>query len=572
MLANSELQRTESAGSSPSKSPHKQHAFVPASNTFNFGGSTSTFVTAKSSPVKGHASPGKQQPALGDRAKALAEAALAQSPSFLQNPTPTRGAGAPLPAPSDAFPNMGDVTQSQEATSSVTSAGWQIPAVRSMQQPEHTSFNPAPPPAPAVAAFTASVGIPRVPAQNPIFIAPSPATAAPPPAAAAPPSAKPLASPRKPGAAAKVGRREAWLKFMAYEGAVQICLDSLLHGVSSPATSFLVNGCQGLKEALALGALLLPSAGYEQGNETSIYWDDREEGGGAVLERVTVPAPHDRLDDNNNGGGGGGSGGSYYTRKNPTYQDELTTTGAHKHTTDYQKHSPARRHETATPPPPPNPASTAGGATLGMSPLGNFQEAQHQEHNSTLARGSSATSVGPLAATSTDSLVPVIEASIVRVVGCPMLAGSGGGDGNNRSRSKSNQRRLAVVMHPAGAPAPKDSRAWTSILPNGAIEGSGVLRLHPDAPRGTVLVELYAGERQVAAGTVQAAELQRCALQHDGLDEEAPMAAGFLRNLMPVFARRKDTAQQGSTSSMTWVRLVDCEGKLLNTNGCSSNK
>jgi hypothetical protein len=50
------------------------------------------------------------------------------------------------------------------------------------------------------------------------------------------------------------------------------------------------------------------------------------------------------------------------------------------------------------------------------------------------------------------------------------------------------------------------------------------------------------------------------------------MAAGFLRNLMPVFARRKDTAQQGSTSSMTWVRLVDCEGKLLNTNGCSSNK
>jgi hypothetical protein len=42
-----------------------------------------------------------------------------------------------------------------------------------------------------------------------------------------------------------------------------------------------------------------------------------------------------------------------------------------------------------------------------MSPLGNFQEAQHQEHNSTLARGSSATSVGPLAATSTDSLVPV---------------------------------------------------------------------------------------------------------------------------------------------------------------------
>ncbi|KAG7673441.1 hypothetical protein Ndes2526B_g03113 [Nannochloris sp. 'desiccata'] len=539
MLSNSQ---TESAGSSPTKSPRKEQVFLPTSNVFNFGGSTSTFITAKSSPVKGHASPAKQQPALGDRARALAEAALAQSPSFLQNATPTRGPGAPLPAPSDAFPNMGDVTQSQEATSSATSAGWQIPAVRSTPTAFNPppSSNPAPPPA-APAGYTAS--IPRVAAQNPIFSAP--------PAAAAAPFARPLGSPRKPGAAAKIGRREAWLKFMAYEGAVQICLDSLLHGAPSPATSFLINGCQGLKEALALGVLLLPSAGYEQGNETSIYWDDREEGGGAVLERVTVQAQDRFTDPNPNSGGGGDGGSHYFSRKNPTFQEDLT--GAQKQN-EYKSKSPVRRHET-----PPAPAAPTTVATLGMSPLRNGKDVA-QDH-SVHGRSCSATSVGPLAATSTDSLIPIIEASIVRVVGCPMLAAGGGGDGNNRSRSsKSCQRHLTVVMHPAGAPAPKDARAWTSVLPNGAIEGSGVLRLLPDAPRGTVLVELYDGKCQVAAGTVQAAELQRCALQHDGLDEEAPMGAGFLRNLVPAFARRKDTLQQGSISSMTWVRLVDSEG------------
>jgi len=550
MLSNSQ---TESAGSSPTKSPRKEHVFLPTSNVFNFGGSTSTFATAKSSPVKNHASPAKQQPALGDRARALAEAALAQSPSFLQNPTPTRGPSVPLPAPSDAFPNMGDVTQGEGETSSATSAskGWQIPAVHST--PTEQAFNPppsnnpAPPPA-APAAY--ATGIPRVAAQNPIFSAPpapAAAAAAAPPQAVAP-STRPLASPRKPGAAAKIGRREAWLKFMAYEGAVQICLDSLLRGVSFPASGFLINGCQGLKEALALGILLLPSAGYEEGNETSIYWDDREEGGGAVLERVTVQA-QDRFTDQNETNDGDGSGSHYFSRKNPTFQEERT--GAQKKN-EYKTKSPIRRQEAI-----PAPAAPSTAATMGMSPLGNG----HEDHN-VLGRNSSATSVGPLAATSEESVIPVIEASIARVVGCPMLAAAGSGDGtNSRSRSsKSGQRRLKVVMHPAGAPAPKDARAWTTVLPNGAIESSGVLRLLPDAPRGTLVVELYDGKCQVAAGTVQAAELQRCALRHNELDEEAPMGAGFLRNLMPAFARRRDTLQQGSISSMTWVRLVDSEG------------
>lgn len=148
----------------------------------------------------------------------------------------------------------------------------------------------------------------------------------------------------------------------------------------------------------------------------------------------------------------------------------------------------------------------------------------------------------------------MIEATVVRVVACPFLTTTDG----RRSRS-SSARKLAVVMHPTGVPNPEDSRSWTRVTPSGATEASGVLRLLPDAPRGTVLVELYSNDKQVAAGTVQAAELQRCALQHDSLDDEAPMAAGFLRNLMPAFGRRKDSQGQG-TSSLTWVRLVDSDG------------
>lgn len=69
-----------------------------------------------------------------------------------------------------------------------------------------------------------------------------------------------------------MGRREAWLKFMAYEGAVQICLDSMLKGTATPATGFLLDGCRDLKEALSLGMLLIPAAQHGQGTETAIYW------------------------------------------------------------------------------------------------------------------------------------------------------------------------------------------------------------------------------------------------------------------------------------------------------------
>lgn len=83
------------------------------------------------------------------------------------------------------------------------------------------------------------------------------------------------------------------------------------------------------------------------------------------------------------------------------------------------------------------------------------------------------------------------------------------------------------------------------------------MTISPDAPRGTVLVELVKGSEQLAAGTVQVAELQRVAAQCDALVNESPAlnSANFFKHLVPSSWRRRD---QGS--SLMWVRLIDCEG------------
>ena len=130
---------------------------------------------------------------------------------------------------------------------------------------------------------------------------------------------------------------------------------------------------------------------------------------------------------------------------------------------------------------------------------------------------------------------PHVEARLLRVVGCQMLTEAG--EGNSRGR------RFKVVMHPASAPGEAGSRrasprlaacqthgppetptasrcaylaadgpgsAWTTLSPDGGGgQGSAVLRLLPDAPRGTLLVSLVRGAQQLAAGTVQVAELHK---------------------------------------------------------------
>lgn len=79
------------------------------------------------------------------------------------------------------------------------------------------------------------------------------------------------------GPAAKMSRRQAWLKFLAYEGAVQVCLDALLHGGedASPAAGFLAEGCASLKSALNLYNITLPPADDTQiapKDAVILYW------------------------------------------------------------------------------------------------------------------------------------------------------------------------------------------------------------------------------------------------------------------------------------------------------------
>lgn len=88
-----------------------------------------------------------------------------------------------------------------------------------------------------------------------------------------PQTSKAVLSPKsKPGAAAKVSRRQAWLKFMAYDGTSQICLEAMMAGTPDPAASFLVGGCEQLKQALGLDQLLLPPAAPGGAVEAAIYW------------------------------------------------------------------------------------------------------------------------------------------------------------------------------------------------------------------------------------------------------------------------------------------------------------
>ena len=241
MLAQHHGHGPESSGSSPTKSP-KKPPLSPSAPAFNFG--APSFVPAKTNFFSKPPSPLKA-PLPGALATETPQLQLPfLGPNlFSQNAIPT---GEPaFQSPSDAFPNLGD---SGEATSS----GWQIPAIRPDSR-EEPNFS-APPPQQQQTPY-------QVP--EPIACPDHPSTAA--------PVSRPLPSPRKQGAAAKVGRREAWLKFMAYEGAVQICLESLLNGSATSARDFLVDGCRDLKEALSLGLLLIP-AQHGQINETAIYW------------------------------------------------------------------------------------------------------------------------------------------------------------------------------------------------------------------------------------------------------------------------------------------------------------
>jgi hypothetical protein len=298
----------------------------------------------------------------------------------------------------------------------------------------------------------------------------------------------------KPSAAAKTTRRDAVLKFNAYDGAVQICLEALMEGsnAADSATVFLTEGCRELKGALGLDPLLVHPGGRSGSRDAAVYWDDREEASLPAMELLVSPKLDPRL-----------------------AVDEPPRD---------RKSGPHR---------PDKPADHDGipNTKLNPSPL----------------RGG--TNVNNPSVSRSEGLSPCVETTVVRVVGCPLLDGP---DGSKPGASR-QRRQVTAALRPAGAPSSSGSR--TLLSNNGATDRSPPLRLSTNAHHGTILIELLCNDEQVAAGTVQIAELCRVAVQSDALGAESPRAGGFLRGLVPHFGRRQERG-----GSMVWCRLVDADG------------
>jgi len=81
----------------------------------------------------------------------------------------------------------------------------------------------------------------------------------------------------------RMGRREAWARFLAYEASWQVCLRAA--GERSPdAAPFLADGCGALRKAFGFGGLLLSPAGPDAPPAgAALAWDDAE---AAVLPTV----------------------------------------------------------------------------------------------------------------------------------------------------------------------------------------------------------------------------------------------------------------------------------------------
>jgi len=75
----------------------------------------------------------------------------------------------------------------------------------------------------------------------------------------------------KGGGAVKIGRREAWLRFLAHEACMEICIEALLSSSSDEerrhAHGLVEMGCRVLKDGLGVTRLVLDDAGGK-----SIYW------------------------------------------------------------------------------------------------------------------------------------------------------------------------------------------------------------------------------------------------------------------------------------------------------------
>jgi hypothetical protein len=74
--------------------------------------------------------------------------------------------------------------------------------------------------------------------------------------------------------AVKIGRREAWLRFLAHEACMEICIDALISSSIDEerrhAHGLVEGGCRVLKDGLGVSRLMLDEAEGKDGK--SIYW------------------------------------------------------------------------------------------------------------------------------------------------------------------------------------------------------------------------------------------------------------------------------------------------------------
>lgn len=145
--------------------------------------------------------------------------------------------------------------------------------LRALTRPPTATHALSRPPTSAAAAAAFGVGG-RAPSDAGALALAPPATAAS-PATAAPPL---------PGAPApvKLGRRDGWIRFLAYEACWQVCLAAA--GERDPhAAPFLADGCALLKDAFGFDGLLLKPVDDDAtnphlGSGASLAWDDSEPG------------------------------------------------------------------------------------------------------------------------------------------------------------------------------------------------------------------------------------------------------------------------------------------------------
>lgn len=320
----------------------------------------------------------------------------------------------------------------------------------------------------------------------------------------------------KAGAVVRTRRQDAWLKFLAFEAAMQICLEALMEGtdVADNATALLAAECRELKESLGIDGLLLEPSGR---SEMMIYWDDHEEPEVPEMEFVIAS-------------------GSTNNETATKIFNRNTNVPEIQHYKDPQEEAKLPPELDAT-------KEKFSKFSLNPTPL----------QGGTVARARNESDALLMEPTS-----PCVEVSIVRVVGSPLLEAPGGKIGTSfygsMSPLQAQRRELQIELRPADVSS--NLAAQSILASNGATERSVPLRITADIHHGTIMVELIYNGEHVAAGTIQISELARAAVQGDLLSQQSPrLTAGFLRGLVSNFGRRQE-----KSSSMVWVRLVDADG------------